>query len=85
MVRTQIYITDKERESLQDIVRRTGRSQSNLIREAIESFLDQFSMPERRTLIKQAKGVWKDRKDLPEFRLIRNEFDRVPNSPADEK
>ena len=85
MVRTQIYITDKERESLQDIAKQTGRSQSELIRQAIEGFLNQFTQPDRRTLLQQAKGIWEHRKDLPDFRAIRNEFDRLENTKVEKK
>ena len=77
MVRTQIYITDKERESLQSLAKQTGKSQSELIRQAIERLLDQFTKVDRGELFTQAKGMWKDRKDLPDLRSIRREFDRV--------
>lgn len=39
MVRTQIYLTKFEQERLQKLSRQTGRSQSDLIREAIDDFL----------------------------------------------
>ena len=76
MVRTQIYITDKERESLQTLSKQTGKTQSELIRQAIERLLDQFTKADRSELFIQAKGMWKDRKDLPDFKAIRREFDR---------
>ena len=85
MVRTQIYITDKERASLQNIAKQTGSSQSELIRQAIDGFLNQFTQPDRKELLQQAKGIWEHRKDLPDFRAIRNEFDRFEDAPADKK
>ena len=85
MIRTQIYITDKERESLQNIAKQTGSSQSELIRQAIEGFLNQFTKPDRRTLLGQAKGIWSHRKDLPDFRAIRDEFDRFEDAGEDKK
>ena len=85
MVRTQIYITDKERASLQDIAKQTGRSQSELIRQAIEGFLGQFTQPDRTTLLQQARGIWEHRKDLPDFRAIRSEFDRLEETKAEKK
>jgi len=85
MVRTQIYITDKERKSLQNIAKQTGRSQSELIRQAIEGFLNQFTQPDRKTLLQQAKGIWEHRKDLPDYREMRNEFDRLEDAKVHKK
>lgn len=85
MVRTQIYITDKERKTLQNIAKQTGRSQSDLIRQAIEGFLNQFTQPDRKILLQQARGIWEHRKDLPDFRAMRNEFDRLEDVKADKK
>ena len=32
---------------------------------------------DRLKLLQQARGIWKDRTDLPDFRQIRRELDRV--------
>ena len=39
MVRTQIYLSTEDRQGLQSLARQLGRSQSDLIREAIDGFL----------------------------------------------
>lgn len=85
MVRTQIYISDKERASLQNIAKQTGRSQSDLIRQAIEGFLNQFTQPDRKALLQQARGIWEHRDDLPDFRSMRKEFDRHGIAGADKE
>ena len=41
MLRTQIYLSEAERQGLQALALRCGRSQSALIREAIDAFLQQ--------------------------------------------
>jgi len=77
MVRTQIYLTDEEKTALQDIANETGVSQSELIRHAIDRFIERQQEKDRKTLFQKARGLWKDREDLPDFRILRNEFDRT--------
>ncbi len=65
MRRTQIYLHDRQRRKLDQVAKRTGRTVSDLIREAIDvryaatpklDFLD--------ALRAGRFGVWKDRPDL---------------------
>jgi len=77
MVRTQIYLTERERLALQSIAHETGRKQSELIRQAIDHFIEQHQGQDRRALIEQARGLWKEREDLPDFRTLRDELDRI--------
>jgi hypothetical protein len=76
MVRTQIYLTEKEQKALQSLSRRTGKKQSELIREAIDAFIIRFSKQERSEQLQKAKGMWKDRNDLPDLIELRREWDR---------
>jgi Arc/MetJ-type ribon-helix-helix transcriptional regulator len=73
MVRTQVYLTPEEQGALQALSRRTGRSQSELIREAIDAMLARSDEPERRSQLQQARGLWSDRDDLPDFVALRRE------------
>ncbi len=75
MVRTQVYLTEHEHQSLRHLTGITGKSQSELIRKAIDLFLDMKSITPKQGL-KMAAGMWADRKDLPDFSSIRQEFDR---------
>ncbi len=77
MVRTQIYLTAEERAALKTIAHQTGKKQSELIRQAIDSFLARYSPRERAALFKPARGMWRGRADLPDFRLLRRELDRL--------
>lgn len=76
MVRTQIYLTEKERSSLNRMADATGKKQSELIREAVDRYLDLASGHRRDEVMKAAAGIWKDRKDLPDFDAIRRSWDR---------
>lgn len=76
MVRTQIYITDRERQGLRGLAKATGKTQSELIRVAIDRFLAASLPGERLALLRQGRGLWKAREDLPDFGELRRSWDR---------
>jgi Arc/MetJ-type ribon-helix-helix transcriptional regulator len=76
MVRTQIYLTDKQRAELGVIARNSGKKQSEIIREAIDRLIDQIGQDQKKTALREAAGIWKNRDDLPDYRAIRSEWDR---------
>jgi hypothetical protein len=76
MVRTQIYLTDRQRDELAALSKAAGKKQSELIREAIDCFIDQAGPKRREVTLRQAAGMWKDREDLPDFATTRAEWDR---------
>jgi hypothetical protein len=78
MRRTQIYLTRDETEGLRSISGETGKSQSALIREAIDCYLALHL--DHRDRMRKARGIWRTRTDLPNFERLRAELDREPPS-----
>ena len=77
MERTQIYLTEEERRALRALATRLDRSQSALIREAIDRYVDRYQEGNRLDLLRPAWGIWADREDLPDFEAVRRELDRI--------
>lgn len=76
MVRTQIYLTKSQRDELKAIANIAGKKQSELIREAIDLLIDEVSAGRRVAVLREVAGIWKDRKDIVDFRAVRAEWDR---------
>lgn len=76
MLRTQIYLTERQVERLSAMAKATGKKQSEIIREAVDYLIDQDSSKRRETVLREAAGIWKDRTDLPDFEAVREEWDR---------
>ena len=76
MIRTQIYLTERQRDELAAIARTAGKKQSELIREAVDHLIAQSGDTRRKTALREAAGMWKDRTDLPDFASLRTDWDR---------
>ena len=77
MVRTQIYLTAEEHKGLKKLSAQTDKAQSELIRYAVDKLLADSKKNLRLELLKTGKGLWQKRRDLPDFRKLREEFNRV--------
>lgn len=77
MIRTQIYLTEQQRNELAAIAKSLGKKQSELIREAIDRLIEQTGKSHRELVLREVAGIWKDRTDLPDFKSIRAEWDRT--------
>jgi hypothetical protein len=77
MTIAQVNLTDDASEQLHAIAQRTGKTQAELVREAIDHLIAQYQHQERKALMQEAKGIWKDRDDLPLLTGLRDEFDRL--------
>ena len=76
MIRTQVYLTDHEKASLEQFSATKGKTQNELIREAIDQFVAQNSSTGRKAILADAAGMWKDRHNLPDFDALRRQWDR---------
>jgi len=77
MIRTQIYLTERSRHGLAALSDATGKSQSELIREAVARLIDDSSKSRREALLENAAGIWRKRTDLPDFEALRADWDRI--------
>jgi len=69
-------LTERQRDELTAIAKAVGKKQSELIRDAVDLFIDQAGQNRREAVLRQAAGIWKDRTDLPDFEATRAEWDR---------
>ena len=69
MVRTLVYLTERERDELAAIAKTVGKKQNELIREAVDRLIDESGRRRRETVLRKAAGIWKDRTDLPDFKV----------------
>ncbi len=76
MIRTQIYLTEQEQSGLAELAEASGKKRSELIREAVDGLINQLGETNRLAAVDNAAGMWKDRKDLPNFKTIRQSLDR---------
>jgi tRNA A37 threonylcarbamoyladenosine modification protein TsaB len=75
MIRTQIYLTEKEHSGISSLASNLKKKQSELIRQAIDEFLIRSNPADKLKKIRAAKGIWKDRDDF-DLENVRAEFDR---------
>lgn len=76
MVRTQIYLTEEERDGLEAVAKSTNKKQSEIIREAVDRFLDMTRGNRREAILKEAAGMWRNRNDMLDFAATRRSLDR---------
>jgi len=75
MKRTQIYLTPSEAQGVARVAATTGRNQSEVIREAIDLYLQRLGPQDRLQRLRVGCGIWRDRDEF-DLRKIRGEFER---------
>jgi metal-responsive CopG/Arc/MetJ family transcriptional regulator len=76
MIRTQIYLSEEEREGLHAIARDKKKSQSEIIREAVDEYIKKQKRESKTKTIQNMIGIWKDRTDHLDFDSLRREWNR---------
>jgi len=74
--KSQVMYTEEERGGLAALAASTGKNQAQLIREAVDHFIELASGSRRESILNNAAGMWQDRDDLPDFRATRGTWDR---------
>lgn len=75
MLRTQVYLSDSQDQGLKRLARSTGRSQSALIREAIDKLIAEQPAEDWKACLLSAAGMWADRPEAEdEVREIRTQL-----------
>ena len=85
MLMAQVTLTDQQTSALRSIVLRTGKTEEEIIREAVEQFIAQHTQIDRQAALRQAKSRWQDRTDLPDLKTLREESDRYSVSDAEQQ
>ena len=59
------------------IAQRLGKTQSEVIRAAVDRLIDREGPGNRLESLRNGRGMWQNRADLPNFDLVRRELDRT--------
>lgn len=73
MTQTHVSLTKEERSALIAIAARAGRTQDELVYDALGDFIASYK-DNRLDLLREARGMWKDRPDLIDFERLRREI-----------
>ncbi len=76
MAALHVHVSDTTRRAIHQIAQSTGKSESDILNEALQLFIERRQEPNRLELLRQARGMWKDRDDLPDAAELRKEWDR---------
>ncbi len=71
-----VELTPMESKALAELSGRTGKSSSTLVHEAVVEFLKTARPTNDINLLQRARGMWRERNDLPDFARLRREWDR---------
>ncbi|MEX0722321.1 MAG: CopG family transcriptional regulator [Gracilimonas sp.] len=75
MIRTQIYLTEKEKKAIEKLSDERNTTQSNIIREAIDEYVVKKKSKTKEKSIMDFAGIWKDKKDIPDIDKLRDEWE----------
>lgn len=78
MVRTQVYLTEEEKSSIESAALSQGVSQSDLIRRAIDELMARTIVVDKVSILDEIAGIWSERNDIPDLRDLRAGWRRRP-------
>ncbi len=71
-----LHLTEQEQTALETMAQRIGKSPDELVHDAVKQLIAQFQLEDRLSLLRQARGLWKDRTDLPSLTDLHRAWDR---------
>ena len=82
MATARITLSEPEYDALKELSKRTGKSEQRLLHDAVAQLLARSNHRDRLALLHQARGIWKNRQDLPDPATLRREWDRIQPGSA---
>ncbi len=76
MIRTQIYLEESASKIIRSIALDTGKKQSEIIREAVDKYIEKYRSHDPKARLKRAKGIWKNREEISTLKSLRDEWER---------
>jgi hypothetical protein len=76
MIKTEIELTEQQNLALQTLASQLGKEPIELIGQAISNLLANWDQKTRLQKMRVARGIWKDREDLPNFDELRHSWQR---------
>jgi hypothetical protein len=76
MTTNPIYLTPVDSQMLISMAQLTGRSEDELLHEALDLLKAKVDLEKRRSLLRGARGMWRDCDDLPDLAKLRSEMNR---------
>ncbi len=76
MAVAQLTLTEAEIRAIEALSESQGKTQEEILHEAVEHFLARHETG-RLAALRQARGIWQEREDLPDPAKLRNEWNRV--------
>jgi hypothetical protein len=73
-----LHLTEQEQTALETMAQRVGKTPDEIVRDAGKQLIAQFQSEDRLSLLRQARGMWKDRTGLPAQPDLRRGFDPLP-------
>ncbi len=76
MATAQVTLTESETQAIQALSQSKGKTQEEILHEAVQQFLAQHKAESRLAALQQARGIWQGRQDLPDLTELRDEWNR---------
>ena len=67
----QLILSPADSEAVRQLAQRTGKGEDELLHEAVATLMQQASTTNRLAALRQARGMWEHRTDLPDFEQMR--------------